>query len=489
MNYPAPTRQTKAQFANPNDYLAYELGQAVQELPPLYTRLLAASLSLLVFGAIAWAYYSQVDEVASAPAKLVPSQALRPVRALNEGIIKEVKVKTGQKITPHTPLLTIQNADKDKAIQNTDIKRLRESIQLIQAEIQRLEAEKNNQLTAGNTLQNQLQSARSADFTAQLQSAQAEANRQLSLQREAQARLERLQENLGYTRNNLTNAQLLARKAEEILAKVREQEESLRDLASPENQAIPRLQYVEAQNRVLQSEAEVTKAQTEVINIQDRLSSIEKDILAQKQTIQAARQAYQASLSQVRGLSSERQSDILTRLAQRQEELAFMQGQLNRSQETLALETLKSPIGGTVYLVKASPGPVQRGEELLSILPAGDGVILEAQVLNRDIGFINPGDRVMVKFTTFPYQEFGTVEGAVWQVAPTATLDPDNKDLGLVYTTLIKLEQTSMQVKGKTLHLTPGMTATADIVTRQKSILTFLLEPITSRFSNAFTGR
>lgn len=63
---PAKARQIRQQFANPEDYLSYELGKAVQELPPLYTRLVAGSISLLVFGALAWAHFSKVDEVATA---------------------------------------------------------------------------------------------------------------------------------------------------------------------------------------------------------------------------------------------------------------------------------------------------------------------------------------------------------------------------------------------------------------------------------------
>jgi HlyD family secretion protein len=488
-NSAAQARHTKAQFANPQEYLAYELGQAVQELPPLYTRLLASTLCLMVFGSIAWAYYSQVDEVATAPAKLVPTRTLRPVRATNDGVIRGVIVKAGQKVQVNTPLLNIQSADKETDIQDTDIKRLTESAQLIKQEIQRLEAEDKNQLTAGSDLQNQLLTARSADFAARLQGSLAEANRQLANQREAQARLARLQENLLNARTNVDNAVILLTKSEAILSKVQEREKSLRALVSPENQAIPRLEYIETQNRVIQSEAEVTRARNEVTNAKDRVSTLEKDILAQRQTIKAAQESYQVALNQTQRLQSERQSDILTRLAQRREDLAFVTGQLNRAKETTAVETMKAPIGGTVYEVKASLGPVQKGEELLSILPTGDGVLLEAKVLNRDIGFINPGDRVKVKLTTFPYQEFGTVDGEVIQVAPNATLDEENKDLGLVYKTLIKLKTKTMLVNGKEVPLSPGMTATADIVTRQKSILTFLIEPITSRFSNAFSPR
>ncbi len=61
---PAQSRQIKQRLAQPEESLSYELGKAVQELPPLYTRLLAGGISMLVFGAITWAYFSKVDEVA-----------------------------------------------------------------------------------------------------------------------------------------------------------------------------------------------------------------------------------------------------------------------------------------------------------------------------------------------------------------------------------------------------------------------------------------
>ncbi|QYO64383.1 hypothetical protein [Leptolyngbya sp. 7M] len=63
----AQARQTRQQFVSPEDYLSYELGKAVRELPPLYTRLLAGTLSVLVFGAIGWAHFSKVDAVHASP--------------------------------------------------------------------------------------------------------------------------------------------------------------------------------------------------------------------------------------------------------------------------------------------------------------------------------------------------------------------------------------------------------------------------------------
>ena len=131
-------------------------------------------------------------------------------------------------------------------------------------------------------------------------------------------------------------------------------------------------------------------------------------------------------------------------------------------------------------------GPVQGGEELLSILPEGEELILEANALNRDIGFIAKGMRVKVKLATFPFQEFGTIEGEVVDISADAIAD---EQLGLVFPVKVKLQQQSIQVNGEQIDLVPGMSATGDIVTRQKSILSFLIEPVASRLSEAFSVR
>lgn len=95
---PAQARQTKQEFANPEAYLDYELAKAVQELPPIFTRLVGITLSLAVFGAIAWAALSKVDEVAVAPGKIIPSEQVLPVRSVTGDIIQAVKVEEGQPV-------------------------------------------------------------------------------------------------------------------------------------------------------------------------------------------------------------------------------------------------------------------------------------------------------------------------------------------------------------------------------------------------------
>lgn len=452
---PAQARQTRQQFANPEDYLSYELGKAVRELPPLYTRLLAASLTGLVFGSIVWAYFSFTDEVAVTQGEIIPSQQVRPVTALQGGIISRILVEEGDEVKQGDVLL-----EQDAGVSNAEVDRLKEAAELIRQDIARLEAESEGRTTTGIAQQDQLLSARLQDFDNRRAAAGAEANQQQAAIAQAEAQLTRLRE-------NLSNAQI-------TLANAQERESSLRPLVEGDNGAIPRFDYLDARDRVTQA--------------QDQVASLTQEIAAQQQAIRQAEQSYEAALETANSLGSQRRSEILTQLNQRQEELANVNGQLETASRQQDRETVRAPIDGTIYNVQATlgEGTVEPGEELLSILPQGEDLVLEVKVLNRDIGFVNVGDRAKIKLATFPYQEFGTIDGEITQISPNATVD---RDLGPVFTATVKPERTAIRVRGSDVELTPGMVATADIVTRQRSVLTFLLEPITQRFDEAFQVR
>jgi HlyD family secretion protein len=448
----AQTRQTRQQFVNPEDYLSYELGKAVRQLPPLYTRLLAGSITMLVAGAIAWAHFSQVDEVAVAQGELIPATQVRPVRSLEGGVIREIKVQEGDRVKQGDVLI-----EQDPTLSQAEVDRLQVNSELVRQDLARLEAERAGETATGNAIQDQLLAARLRDFDTRRASAIAEANRQAAAVGEARAQLARLQENLISARTALGNAQV--------------REESLRDLVDG---AVPRFDYLEAKDRLTEA--------------QGRVASLEQEIAGQQQSIQQAQQAYEAAQQSAESLTSQRQSEILTQLTQRQEELANLEGQLNQAAIRTDGQTIRAPISGKIYNIETTLAErtIEPGEEILSILPEGENLMLEVKVLNRDIGFIEEGMRSKIKVATFPFQEFGTIEGEVKQVSPNAIVD---EELGLVFITRVQLNRTSVNVQGKPVELVPGMAATAEIVTRQKSVLTFLIEPITRRFDEAFSTR
>ncbi|MDD1415951.1 HlyD family secretion protein [Dolichospermum sp. ST_con] len=486
-------RQTKERFAKPEEQLSYELGKAVQELPPLYTRLLAGTISAVIFGTISWAQFSEIDEVATATGELIASTQVRPVTALGNGSILAVKVKEGDRVTKDQIII-----QRDPNFQQTDVNRLAKSSKLIEDDLQRLQAERSGGKTAGTILQDELLNSRLLDYKAKQAAAAAEVKRQQSILTQAKVRLSRLQENLanakiGFTNveKNLENAKSLRSMLDNNLSIAKQREENLRTLLEPG--ALTRVDYLDAKERlnrvntdIIRSSDEITKNQNNLTEAKDKVASLAKDVAAQFQEINQAEQAYQTVRNQNIRLTSERQSEILTQINKRKEELTTVAGQLEQARKQKDGETIKAPVAGTIYKIKATKGPVQSGEELLSILPEGEEMLLEVKVLNRDIGFINQGMKAKVKIATFPFQEFGVVEGEVLQISPNATID---KELGLVFPTRIKLSKHSLNVRGQDVEFNPGMAANAEIVTRKKSVLTFIIEPITRRFSEAFSVR
>lgn len=114
-------------------------------------------------------------------------------------------------------------------------------------------------------------------------------------------------------------------------------------------------------------------------------------------------------------------------------------------------------------------------------------MILEVLIQNRDIGFVAPGMAVKVKVAALPFQEFGTIDGELISISADAVAQ---ESMGLVFPAKVKLSQDSIQKAGHPdIQLLPGMVATGEIVLRQRSVLSFILEPMAKQLSEAFSVR
>ncbi|NJR50986.1 MAG: HlyD family efflux transporter periplasmic adaptor subunit [Leptolyngbyaceae cyanobacterium CSU_1_3] len=484
-NSPAQSQQVKQQLAQPDESLSFELGKAVQELPPLYTRILAGSITALVFGTITWAHLSQVEEVAIAGGKLIPSTEVRPVRALSAGSVTETKVEVGAFVKKGDVLLEI-----DPGVAETSVDSLEKDAARIREVIARLEAERNNQGDGGTPLQDELIANRQQEFASKQASAIAEASSREGAYQESQSELQRFQENLVAAETTLNNATANRIQAERSLELAQKRRKMLTPLEG--SGAIPNQELIRADQEVTQATQQLISADNQIAEAEDRISSLRNKVQAQQGQVQQTQQAFEAAKNNAQGLSPQRQTEILTQLNQRQEELTKKLGEIAvAKQQQSDRESVKAPFDGKVYNVKVTNGPVQQGEELLSILPENQDLVLEVKVLNRDIGFIHPGMKAKVKLATFPYQEFGVVEGEVIQVSPDAVVEKDEngRDMGPVFPTRVRLSKNAIEVRDRKVELTPGMAASADIVTRKRSILTFIVEPVTRRFSEAFSVR
>jgi HlyD family secretion protein len=481
----AQSRQLRQQLASPDESLSYELGKAVQELPPLYTRILAAGICVMTLGAITWANFSEVEEVATTSGKIIPSTEVRPVRSLSLGSISRTRFKAGDSVKKGDVLVEI-----DPGSTETNVASLQKDADKIKEEISRLESESQGGVTGGTTEQNQFLAARQLELRSKQAAAAAEQNKQLGAISEAESRYTRFQENLQNAKVTLQNAE-----AAEAQSKTsQELAQKRRDMLKPlENSgAIPNQDVIRAAQEVSQATQQVITASGQVTQARDAIASLENEINAQSDRIAQAQQAYESARSSAGVIAPQRTGEVLGQLTQRRTDLTKKLGEIDvAKKQQQEKESLKAPFDGTIYNVKVTQGPVQQGEELMSILPMDQPLVLEVKIRQADIGFIQPGQKAKIKLATFPYQEFGIIEGKVLQISPDAVNEKDEtgRDMGPVFQAKVELGKDRVAVKGQDVRLSPGMAGTADIVTRKKSILSSILEPITRKLNESMSVR
>ncbi|MBW8375193.1 HlyD family efflux transporter periplasmic adaptor subunit [Stenotrophomonas sp.] len=158
------------------------------------------------------------------------------------------------------------------------------------------------------------------------------------------------------------------------------------------------------------------------------------------------------------------------------------------SQEAVQMEAngellLRAPVAGLVAsrLVEAGQA-VQAGQPILSLLP--DGSMLRAQLLvpSAAIGFVKPGDRVLLRYQAYPYQKFGSQEGTVIRVSRSAISANNAKGEASepVYRVLVSLDKQSVLAYGRPEALRPGMRLEADIMGERRRLYEWILEPLYS---------
>lgn len=111
-----------------------------------------------------------------------------------------------------------------------------------------------------------------------------------------------------------------------------------------------------------------------------------------------------------------------------------------------------------------------------ALVPSDVKVGIEALFENRDIGFLRAGQKAFIKFDAFPAKRFGIVNGRVSMVGADSREQVASKKWA--YAARLVLDQTSLRVEGKDMALTPGMTATVDVITGERLIIGYFFDPV-----------
>jgi hemolysin D len=455
--------------------------ELMDALPRVWSRGLLYVLLILVATVLPWAMFSKVDEIGSARGQLVPKEYTLDIAAPSAGTVVAVRAKEGQLVEKGQVLLEL-----DAALQRSDL----------QQTLDKLEGQK-NRFTQLTQLQTQLVSTLN---TQQLQN-QAQAL-------EKQAQIDQAQDNLGTARRSkplqesekyaqVEQAQqaLDAAQRNYGLAQKRSQKEATevqryRTLA--QQGAVARVQ-VEVERKADESNLAKEQALAAVSQAEKRLKEQQSSYKRLQEQLQSEQTQSQSRLNEKQNNQRSLEEAAKLALLETQKQLKDAQGQIQilkteMAQTQTQIQTLTrqlqertiiAPEKGTLFQmpIKTAKTYLQTGQLVAQIAPQGSPLTLRAQMPSQNSGFLKIGQPVKLKFDAYPFQTYGIVPSHLVSVSPNSKTVETPQGQVQVFDIEVTPERTEIRGNGKSISLTAGQAATAEVIVRQRRVIDFFLDP------------
>ena len=440
------------------DQLQYEFLPAAEEIVETPAAPLGALVvwlvALLLIVALVWSYFGEIDIVAVANGKISTEGSTKIIQPAISGVVTNVNVHEGQRVKKGETLLALDKttAEKDVATANQSLSTAR-----VERDILR-------RLAVGGNTDDIINNADLPDEAKAMLRQFASSQTALSAARQqaANGTISNYQQQLQFNqqaKNQLeTNAQNLKNRKAEI-------EKQL-----PNANPVDKL-----------------RLQNELSNIDQRITSADSAVLGQNQQLLQSQSALAQAQNQSQTQTAETNSAFNNQIIASEKRIIELENNLVKAKQILAQTTIAAPVDGTVLslTVKTIGGVVNAGQQLAQIVPEKAPLYIDAALDNQDIGFVKPGQRVVVKVATYPFQRYGYLEGTVENISPDAIQD-DKK--GLIYKAKIKLNDEKSS-KQNQLKLLPGMSVSAEITTGQRRIIEFFLDPLMTKADESLKVR
>lgn len=429
----------------------------ITETPPSPgARFLLLSLCALFAIALAWSVFGRVDVTAVASGKVVPAGNVKIIQPIEIGAVRAIRVANGQRVRAGQILVeldpTLAGAEGAQAAQTLLT--------------QQITAARNTALLAHAD-------GRRAVFAPPPGTPADVAATQRAYVREAIAE---------YEGERASLLQQRAEKAAELAA-------AQAEIAKLETTA-PLVDRQLDARRQLADKGFYSKLK--VMEYEQLRLEHGQNIAVQRAAAAKARAAIAHLDAELRRLRGTFGRTAVSAVSESQERSGLARGEVTKAEQRSRFQLLRSPVNGTVQqlAVNTVGGVVQPAQALMVIVPDDAAVVVEAQVLNRDIGFVRPGQTVRVKLEAYPFTDYGVVPGVVESISRDAVdlgAKAENAQrgeaaraqaAGLVYLARIRLLRNTIRVNGQNQPIGPGLAVQAEIKTDERRIIQYLLSPL-----------
>lgn len=421
----------------------------VETLPFAAHAILWSSVCFLVT-AIIWANFASIDEVSHAEGRVIPSSQLQIIQNLEGGILAEILVQEGSRVKKGQSLLRLDDTRFASSFDEGQLTSL-----ALTALISRLKAEVND-----------VDFVTPTDFPEKfLFLIENERSLFLAKQAELQAAINIFEQQLAQDKQTLAELNSENRK-----------------LSLNANLA---LRELELTRPLVQTGA---VSEVELLRLERSVNDTVGRLNINKLNIPKAKSVIQERLNKMAERQRQFSLSAQSELSQANTELSRLNISNVALEDRVKRTLVKSPVDGTVkqLLVNTVGSVVQPGMDLLEIVPSNDTLLVEAKIRPADIAFLRPGQTAMVKLSAYDFAIYGGLE-SVLELISADTITDERGDQ--YFQIRVRTEKSYLGKDSNPFPIIPGMVATVDIMTGQKTVMNYLLKPLKRAQANALSER
>lgn len=419
-------------------------------------RLLIVLIGLLLIAFLFWASMAQLEEVTRGDGRVIPSAKIQVLQSPEGGVIKEVLVKTGDLVSKGDVLIRLDDTGFASNLGELVAKQLALEIARERLEFQSVWPERGEELTYFAQYQGQASKVVASElslFQASLEGLKG----QVAIK---QSRVAQRLAELEATRNQTDKLADLLRLANEE-----------RELKAPlaEKQIVPRTDMLKLQREIGDLEGQINALQVAERRLEAAVEEAEQEI---EILYTEFRQVARAELREV-----QEQLDTIIAAAS------------TLASDTVDRAVIRAPMDGIVNRIDARRigGLASSAQPLMSIVPVEEYLRVEAKVKPQDIAFIHQGQPAFVKLRAYDFAIYGGLEGKVEVISTDTVYDEITHEQ--FYSVIVRTKRAELESRNKKLPILPGMVASVDILTGEKSVLSYILKPVNRVREEALTER
>jgi hemolysin D len=494
------TRITEASLSDtlesePEERWSGSTQELLNTLPRVWSRGFVYLLIILISIGLPWAVFSKIDETGTARGKIEPKGKTLKIDAAISGRVTEILAEEGQVVRKGEGLLKIESETIISQLKQQQEKLAGQRNQLAQLKslkkkhLQTIDSQKQQNQALTIEKQAQLEQAQ--------QSVESSSGIYASQQNEKLAQVEQGEKVIQTSQAAYELAEIRVQSTAEKIPRYRR---AYQDGAISEDQLKETIQLAkEAKKEVEKTKFELEQAKSSLKEIQSSYQAlVRKQEIEQEQAELKLSEQQGSSISLRYGnnlgllQTEEKLQDTEAQIAALKGEIAQTDNQVKSLEFQLTQYTVKAPVTGTIFEfpVQNAEATVEAGETIAMIAqiknnlyPESD-LVLRARMPSSETAFLRIGLPAKIKLDAYPFQDYGIVDGRVSWISPDSKVvenprsEPTEESGGGEYFAVeVSIDQASLTTATEQIALTPGQTATAEIVIRQRRLIDYFLEP------------